>query len=360
MIEPRKVMTGKERVIGAINHRDADRVPTTFDAESEVYALLYKHFSLRSKEKLFDRLCVDTWMILPNGFEGTPTGTPGEKESIWGCRTVEARYAGGAYDELSYWPLAGRDSLDDIEKWNAPTLDQIDFSHFPKEAKEHQDRAVIGVFTHGPYFIATDLRSLEDLMVDFALNRAYAHRLIDKISERSLAYLQNMLENYGEGIDIVYMADDYCSQRAPLFSPPDFREFVMPYLTAIAQKVHEHGKVFLLHCCGAVRPFLPMIIEAGVDMLEPIQIRSQGMEPLALKRDFGKDLCFYGGLDLQEVLCRASRAQVREEAKRLIDILGRDGGYVFGPGHTYIQMDAPVENIIAMYDTAATYRSSVS
>ena len=352
-------MTSKERILLAAYHKCADRTPITFDAEIEVYDALYEHFGINSKEKLFDRFNIDTWMLLPGGFENTPTGLPGEKESIWGCKTTEAQYSGGVYEEISYWPLAGKDSLDDIDKWKAPDINKVDFSDFPKEAEKHKDRAIIGVFTHGPYFIATDLRGLEGVMTDFALNKKYAHKLIDKISQAVLEYLDNMLENFGQGIDIVYMADDYCSQRAPLFSPADFKEFVMPYLTEIAKRIHKHNKKFLLHCCGAVRPLLPMIIEAGVDMLEPIQIRAEGMEPLALKRDFGKDLCFYGGLDLQEVLCKSTPQQVSDEVKRLIDILGKDGGYIIGPGHTYIQIDAPIENIIAMYDTAASYGAAV-
>lgn len=90
-------------------------------------------------------------------------------------------------------------------------------------------------------------------------------------------------------------------------------------------------------------------------MLEPIQIRAEGMEPAALKRDFGKDLCFYGGLDLQQILCKATPQEVSDEVKRLIDTLGKGGGYVFGPGHTYIQTDSSLENILAMYETAAEY-----
>jgi uroporphyrinogen decarboxylase len=80
------------------------------------------------------------------------------------------------------------------------------------------------------------------------------------------------------------------------------------------------------------------------------------MEPRGLKRDFGKDLCFYGGVDLQQVLCRGTTQTVADEVKRLIDILGQDGGYIIGPGHTYIQVDAPIENIMAMYETAYSYR----
>ena len=90
-------------------------------------------------------------------------------------------------------------------------------------------------------------------------------------------------------------------------------------------------------------------------MLEPIQIRAEGMDPRGLKKDFGKNLCFYGGVDLQHILCRGTPQQVADEVTRLADILGRDGGYIMGPGHTYIQVDAPLENIMTMYETAHTY-----
>jgi uroporphyrinogen decarboxylase len=99
-----------------------------------------------------------------------------------------------------------------------------------------------------------------------------------------------------------------------------------------------------------------MIIDAGVDMLEPIQIRAAGMDPAGLKKDFGRDICFYGGVDLQQIMCKGTPLQVADEVKRLIDILGRDGGFILGPGHTYIQIDSPVANILSMYDTAFSYR----
>jgi uroporphyrinogen decarboxylase len=351
------MISSKQRVIAAVEHKTADRTAITFDAEKEVYELLYSHFKTSDKRILFDSLGCDTWMILPGGFSPEPTGGPdGEAVNIWGVEYIDAHYSGGVYQEIHKSPLAGRDSLSDIDNWQRPGADAVKFDHFRGEAAANSDRAVIGVFTHGPYFIATDVRGMENLMMDFGLNRLYAARLIEKITEPCLAYLENMLENHGDGIDIVYMADDYCSQDAPLFSPADFREFVMPYLTKFVETTHKHGKKFLLHCCGAVRPLLPMIIEAGVDMLEPIQIRAAGMEPEGLKRDFGSDICFYGGVDLQQILCKGSPGQVSDEVKRLIDILGRDGGYVLGPGHTYIQIDAPLENILAMYKTAVEYR----
>ena len=353
----KSLVTSKQRVLAAINHRVADRTPITFDAEKEVYAALYDHLKVGTKEELFDRLHVDTWMILPGNFiYPAEEEENNEKTAIWGYKTKLATYSGGTYDELCFSPLAGKNEIQDIENHTWPAHDALDFSHFPQEARAHADRAVIGVFTWGAYFIATFVRGLEDLMMDFLVRKDYADTLIKTISERMLAALDTMLESFGEGIDIVYMADDYCSQRGPLFSPEIFKEFVLPYLKQVVEKTHKHNKKFLLHCCGAVRPLLPMIVDAGVDMLEPIQIRAAGMEPEGLKRDFGRDLCFYGGVDLQQVLCKGTPRQVEDEVKRLIDILGKDGGYIIGPGHTYIQIDAPLENIITMYETARTYK----
>ena len=346
-------MNAKQRVLAAIERQPTDRTPITFDAEKEVYDALHAHLGVASKEALFDRLHVDTWMILPGNFMyPAEEETRQLKRSIWGYETRVTEYSGGTYDEVCLNPLAGKDEISDIRAHAWPAPDLLDFSHFPEEARQHADRAVIGVFTWGPYFVASFVRGLEDLMIDFALRRDYAEHLIKTITEKCAAALHTMLESHGDGIDIVYMADDYCSQQGPLFSPSDFQEYVVPYLTEFVELVHRHNKKFLLHCCGAVRPLLPMIVDAGVDMLEPIQIRAEGMEPEGLKRDFGQDLCFYGGVDLQRILCRGTPQQVADEVKRLIDVLGKDGGYVIGPGHTYIQIDAPLENIMAMYDTA--------
>jgi uroporphyrinogen decarboxylase len=348
------MMTSKQRALAAVNHRTTDRIPITFDAEDEVYAALYDHLKLKTKEALFDRLHVDTWMILPGNFMYPKSEEhKTDKTSIWGYRTKVTAYSGGTYDELYFSPLAGKHEIADIRNhdWTGPQT--LDFSHFRGEAQAHADRAVIGVFTWGAYFIASFVRGMEELMMDFAIRSDYADYLIKTVAEKILAALDTLLEEHGEGIDIVYMADDYCSQRGPLFSPDMFKQYVQPYLKEVAARCHKHDKKFLLHCCGAVRPLLPMIIDAGVDMLEPIQIRAEGMEPAGLKRDFGKHLCFYGGVDLQHILPKGTPPQVADEVRRLTDILGKGGGYIIGPGHTYIQPDAPIANILIMYDTAA-------
>jgi uroporphyrinogen decarboxylase len=280
-----------------------------------------------------------------------------DKTSIWGWKTTTVTYpAGGTYEELSHSPLAGNDDLRAIDRHPWPTAALQDYRNFPADIAAHKDRAIISASSWGAYFIATFLRGMEDVMMDFAANQKYADYLIGTIAERALDLLDHMLAAGGDGVDIVYMADDYCSQRGPLFDPQLFKRFVRPYLTKAVAKAHKHNKKFLLHVCGAVRPLLPMIIDCGVDMLEPIQIRAEGMDPAGLKRDFGKHLCFYGGVDLQQTLRLGTPQAVRDEVKRLIDILGQDGGYILGPGHTYIQVDCPLDNVLAMYETAQQYR----
>lgn len=350
-------MNSKERVLKAINHEQTDRIPITFDAEIEVYQTLQDYFKVENKKDLFEKLNIDTWMILPKNFIYPEDELDNKiKKSIWGYKTQLTPYKGGAYDELFFSPLAGKDSLSDIDHHDWPSESTLDFYHYSNEIIEHKNQAIIGVFTWGAYFIATFIRGLEDLMLDFVLRKKYAQHLIETIAEKSYYFLDKMLTESAGGIDIVYMADDYCSQQGPFFDPNLFKEFISPYLELFVKRVHKANKKFLLHVCGAVGSLLPMIIEAGVDMLEPIQTRATGMEPEKLKRDFGKDICFYGGMDLQKILNNGTIEQVRDEAKRLIRILGKDGGYIFGPGHTYIQVDAPIENILAMYNTAYEYR----
>ncbi|HOI53917.1 MAG TPA: uroporphyrinogen decarboxylase family protein [Phycisphaerae bacterium] len=358
-----ETMTSRDRVLAAMDHRTADRVPMTFDAEKEVYEALAARLGTETKEGLFDRLGVDTWYVGMRGRQRDSAAAAGDRapaaaetDGLWGFRTRVVHYEGGSYGELCYSPLAGKDEIADIDAHRWPGPDAVTFDHCAAEIAAHRNRAVVGTFGWGAYFRATWVRGMEDLMMDMALRPRYAEHLIRTIADCTLAHLDGLLATCGPDLDIVYMADDYCSQLGPLFSPEVFRRMIVPYLRAATDRVHACGKKFLLHCCGAVRPLLPMIIEAGVDLLEPIQIRAAGMEPAGLKRDFGRDLCFWGGLDLQHVLCKGSPQEVADEARRLIDILGADGGYIFGPGHTYIQVDAPVDNILAMYQTGRTHR----
>ncbi len=129
-----------------------------------------------------------------------------------------------------------------------------------------------------------------------------------------------------------------------------FRQFVAPYLKEMIDCIHGLGGKVLYHSCGSIRPFIPDLIELGVDLLNPIQPTGPEMSPERLDADFGQQISFHGGIDMQHLLTHGTPDQVRAEVRRYCNVLGRAGGYVLAPTHLF-QPDVPPENILAVYDT---------
>ncbi|HLA39455.1 MAG TPA: uroporphyrinogen decarboxylase family protein, partial [Candidatus Glassbacteria bacterium] len=339
-------MNGRERVLTAIAHREPDRVPITFDAQPEVYDLLYEHFGISTRAELWDALHVDTWL------EGPVINDPREKplasglfQNRWGYHTKRQPYQAGEktgyYDEIVYHPLAAAETVAEVEEYDWPDPALLEFQHLNELRRTQPEKAIIAHITHGGYFNATFLRGMEQFLVDLALNENLAQALVEHAASYLLTALDRLIEQAPDGFDIFYVADDYCMASGPLFSPDVFKHLIKPYLRRIADQVHGSGKKFLLHVCGSVRLLLPEIIDSGVDILEPVQRRATGMNLEALKREFGRDLTFYGSVDLLEILNKGTVAQVKKEVRRNLQILGPGGGFIIGPGHTYIQIDTP-------------------
>lgn len=350
-------MNGRERVLTTINHQEPDRVPITFEAQPEVCQMLYGHFGIHTREQLWDKLNVDTWL------EGPLVEDPREKElddgvfqNRWGYHVQKKPYDVGGktgyHEEIIYHPLAEVECACDLERYDWPDPSLLEFGHFNKLRKNQPDRAIIAHITHGGYFNATFLRGIEQFLVDLAMDPMLTQALVERTSAYLIEALNRLLVQASDGFDIFYVADDYCMSSGPLFSPDVFKRLIKPYLREIADLVHAHNKKFLLHVCGSVRLLLPEIIDSGVDILEPVQRRSTGMDLKELKREFGDDITFYGSVDLLQTLNKGSAKDVAKEVRRNIEILGPGGGFILGPGNTYIQIDAPLENILTMYETA--------
>ena len=152
----------------------------------------------------------------------------------------------------------------------------------------------------------------------------------------------------GGRIDLYLVISDLGSQRGPLISPAMFREFVAPYLGEMCARIHDLGGRAMFHSCGAIAPFIPELIELGVDLLDPIQPLGPEMAPERLKARFGGSLCFHGGIDMQALLPRGTPEEVTAEARRYREVLGAGGGYILSPAHLF-QADVPPENVLAMY-----------
>ncbi len=209
----------------------------------------------------------------------------------------------------------------------------------------------------GIFEMAQRVRGMESLLMDMATDEALAGALFDKMLELRLRFWEMALPRLADVVDVISEADDYGTQTSQLISPAMFRQQLKPRLQILLTRIKQlapSAKIFM-HSCGNVRPLLPDFIELGIDILNPVHIRAAGMEPVALKRDFGKDIVFWGGgVDTQEVLPRGTPQQVKDHVRRNMDALAPGGGFVFNTVHN-IQADVPPENIVAMWEALSNY-----
>ncbi|MEP7359931.1 MAG: uroporphyrinogen decarboxylase family protein, partial [Anaerolineales bacterium] len=230
-----------------------------------------------------------------------------------------------------------------------------------KAAAEHvknveQRAVVVGNMSAGIMEIFAWVRGFKDSFMDYAGNEKLAAQIMDRVLEMQIAYWDKMFTTLGDNIDVAATADDFAGQTDMLISPRTYRRLCKPRHKALFDFIHTHSraKVFF-HSCGAIRPVIPDLIEIGCDILNPVQVRATGMDSAELKREFGRDIVFWGGgVDTQRVLGEGTPQQVREEVKRRVTDLMPGGGFVFNTIHN-IQPNVPVENIIAMWETLREY-----
>ena len=209
----------------------------------------------------------------------------------------------------------------------------------------------------GIFEMAQRIVGMEALLMLMAMDEALIGTLFDRLLELKLAFWEMALPVLGDAVDVVSYADDYGTQQSQLISPAMFRQQLKPRLKVLFARIKQlapHTRQFF-HSCGNVRPLIPDYIEIGTDILNPIHVHAAGMDPVALKRDFGAEVVFWGGgVDTQEVLPYGTPQQVKDDVRRNIEALAPGGGYVFNPVHN-IQADVPPQNIIAMWEALQDY-----
>jgi uroporphyrinogen decarboxylase len=187
------------------------------------------------------------------------------------------------------------------------------------------------------------MRGYEGFYTDLAVNQEVVTTMLDRLVEFKCAYWERALGMVGDLIDVVIEADDLAGQHAPLLSPTTYRKLIKPRHKRLFDFIKSQAEVkIFFHSCGAVRAFLPDFIDAGIDILNPVQISAAGMDLHGLKRDFGRDLVFWGGgVDTQQVLASGTPQQVRDDVRRNIEALAPGGGFVFAAVQTFRPMSRP-------------------
>ncbi|MDP2983268.1 MAG: uroporphyrinogen decarboxylase family protein [Candidatus Latescibacter sp.] len=194
---------------------------------------------------------------------------------------------------------------------------------------------------------ATFIRGMENILMDLVLNPAFVEELLQGIADYTIGTMKILFERFA--FDGIALSDDYGMQKSLLMSPSDWRRFIKPHLAKIYDFAKTHGRIVFHHSDGNIHEIIGDLVDLGCDILHPIQ--SEVMDVFALKREFGRDISFCGGVRTQDLLPRGRPEEVRDEVRKLKRELGRGGGYIFSNGIT-IQADVPLENLIAMIDEA--------
>ncbi len=206
------------------------------------------------------------------------------------------------------------------------------------------------------------IRGYEEWYMDTVMDYDGVDRLINIILEDKIKYWDAVFDwaienNCQHQIQVISECDDLGAQSSTIIDPDTIRTLIIPKMKTLfthIKKRFPHVKTFL-HCCGSIRPIIPDLIDAGLDILNPVQFVAADMDVMGLKKDFGKDVTFWGGgIDTQSTLNNGTPQEVRDAVKRNLDILAPGGGFVFAPVHN-IQDDVSPENFWAMWDTLQEY-----
>jgi len=373
-------LTSRERVLAVLNHEIPDRVPIIIGASNATgismptYQKLKKVLGVESPdgflydwpelgtakidEVILERLHSDVrgvWDREPASIrEKNAVREPGSPYfNSWGVGSVEGD-PGTWFPAIH--PMADTHSIADVESYPWPDMnDPTRVAHVRAEAQklaqENKYAILATPWLAFPLERAFALQRMDRFMLSLGRHPDFAKALLARLTDLCKTLMGNFLRECGDNIDMIKIGDDLGMQNSLLMSPKMYREILKPfhadYLAFI--RSHTRAKVFF-HTDGDVYPLIPDFIEMGVDILNPIQTSAGKMSDLeGLKKQFGRNIIFCGAIDTHRVLPFGTPDEVRMEVKRIINILGRGGGYMLASVHT-VMSDVSPENVLAMVD----------
>ena len=402
-------MNPRERVLAALAHREPDRVPIDFGGTiptgiaGTAYECLKSHLGIQdgptrildciqqlAKPELraMEAMGGDVLSASPSSkkwkmgklLDGTPCEVPEWfspdtlSDGSQVLRDDSGRVIGkmpkdGFYFDSTYYPLEDVSTVEELRglddsvfgdsMWKSSSLPDQSYLDKLRQNAKHLYRTtdyalVLG--SGGIYEWAQFLRGWSNFMMDLAANPRFAEALLDRLLEICLARLELTLPAVDGYVQVFGTGDDLGIQDGPQMSPELYRRIVKPRHARLYRYIKEHTSAYLwLHTCGSVYEFIPDFIEMGVDIINPVQVGAKDMDSKRLKKEFGRDITFWGGgADPQKALAFGTPEEVRDEVKRRIDDFAPGGGFVFTHVNP-IQAGTPPENIVAMYETALEY-----
>lgn len=375
-------MTSRDRVLKTINHAEPDMIPIDFGGfHTSIHAigeqklkdylgfrggkqviLDYFQYIVFPDERLLELFQSDCMPVIikPSGSYRFKINKKDDTyHDEWGNKY--GRPKGGYFYDFKEHVMRNF-SIEDIDKFKFPDpLDKARTEGLREEILKINNDLDKASILFSPLDFAVDfvntMRSYEQAYIDLALNLDIIERLMQRNMEWQKLLWKNVLDEIGDVVDVVAIGDDLGGQNGPLFNPLIFRKIFKPFYKELLSfiKSKTKSKIYL-HSCGSIYEFIPDLIEVGIDILNPVQVSAKDMDTKKLKKEFGKDIVFWGGgCDSQTILPNKTPKEIEEEVKRRIDDLAPGGGFVFAPIHN-IQFNVPPENVIALFESAIKYR----
>lgn len=331
-------MTPRERIIGAIEHRQTDKLPHNVDLTYNEYLRMVEythddHFLASLHNHIIG---CGMWHFKPH--ERKRDHFVDDFGVVWN-RTKDRDI--GVVDGLL---------LPDPENnsYRFPTVDELSLRKHIEETIEtgrSQGQFIVFNISFSMFERAWTLRGMENLLIDFIENPAFVHRLMSDICDYNLKAICIALSY--DGIDGIMFGDDWGQQRGLIMGETYWREFIKPYVAKMYALAKSHGRYILQHSCGDIESIFEDLIEMGLDVYQTFQPEIYDIE--TVKAKVGDRLTFWGGISTQRLLPYADVETVRSETVRIMKIMGKNGGYIASPTHS-IPPDVPAENVAAMLD----------
>lgn len=340
-------MTPRERELTAIRHDLPDRIPA--DAIWVENAAQVAEYLGIAVERVEDRLGIDGRVISVWQYTGElRAGLNSEPLTEWG--TLET----GDYGSARWAPLANA-NLADIARYPWPDPAAYDYAGLAEVARERgQTYALRGPYWQPLFCRACDLFGMEEAMARMLTDAAAFAAVLEAVYAHTAEMCVRLLDACGDDLPILCLGDDFATQRGLMIRPEDWRRWLKPYYAHLFALGKARGKVIWFHSCGDITAVLPDLLDIGLDVWETVQLHTLPMSAADLKREYGRDLTFFGGVNTQ-CLPFATPAEVREETLRCLETLGAGGGYICGPDH-HVKPDVSPENTLALFETILAFQ----
>jgi uroporphyrinogen decarboxylase len=349
-------MISKDRVYLALQRKPTDRVPIFMWYHPQTTRRLGKLLEIPAQ---YVSLAMgddirQTWVSNNHPMEGIVHERDGESHvDDWGIEWTRT----DGFNQISRYPLTGA-SERELLRYDYP-FDRIGpLVDLMKPVMEFRDDYFVGCDVSPCVFeMYWRLRGMEKTLLEITLNPELTQEMLRRTTEFSVSLSEAACKRFD--LDWLWLGDDAAGQQSMLMSPDTWRRMVKPLLKQNAEVGKKHGLYVAFHSCGAIRPIIGDLIEIGVDVLNPVQCNCPGMDPLELKKEFGGDLAFMGGVDTQGVLPNGTADEVRKATADLLEgMTTGGGGYILAASHT-VPPETPDDNIFAMYDVAGVTKEEI-